>query len=148
MLRNKISEKPSTAPNFFRELYSFTLSLARLKGETAFSMRTAKNCSNLDVLLRVASEAFPGSSAGSWRNRWLGSSTVRSKTVAGFFLQRTPHTAEKWGVTKCLSIVFSGLTVASVHLFPVLLASILVHFLFFQFFTPNSCCTRETQQSK
>lgn len=146
--RNKIAEEPSTARKFFGELCSFTLSLACLRGETAFSMRTAKNCSNLDVLLGVAPEAFPGSSAGSRRNRWLGSSTVQCKTAAGFFLQQTPHAAEKWGVTKCLSVMFSGLTVASVHLHPVLLVSILVHFLFLQFFTPNSCCRSETQQSK
>lgn len=92
-----------------RALLIYSIFGSSLKGETAFSMRRAKNCSTLDVLLRVISEAFLGSSTGSWRNRWLRSSMAQNKIVIGFFLQQMPDTAEKWGAMKCLSIMLSGL---------------------------------------
>lgn len=79
-----------------RGLLIYSIFGSSLKGEIAFSMRRAKNCSTLDVLLRAISEAFLGSSTRSWRNRWLRSSMVQSKIVIGFFLQQTTHTAEKW----------------------------------------------------
>lgn len=108
-----------------RGLLIYSIFGSALKGETAFSMRRAKNCSTLDVLLKVISEAFLGSSTG--RNRWLRSSMAQSKIVTGFFLQQMPHTAEKHGAMKCLSLMFSGLCSpiccfvgSNPHLLPVL----------------------------
>lgn len=131
-----------------RGLLIYSIFGSSLRGETAFSMRRAKNCSALDVLLRVISEAFLGSSTVSWRNRWLRSSMAQSKIFIGFFLQQMPHTDEKWGAMKCLSIMLSGLTMGLVLLFVVLLSQILIYSLLFQFFTPNSCCTNMSQQNK
>lgn len=112
-----------------RGLLIYSVFGSSLKGETAFSMRRAKNCSTLDVMLRLISEAFLGSSAWSCRNRWLRSSMAQSKTVFGFFLQQiSPPTAEKWGTMKCLSTMLCALwdqftycfLGSNPHLFPVL----------------------------
>lgn len=108
VLRN-IRETIHNPGLLLRALLGYSIFGSRLTEETAFSRRTAKNCSNLDALLRAISAAFLGSSSRSWRNQWLGSSMVQSKAVTGFFFRQTPHTAEKWGVPKCLSVAFSSL---------------------------------------
>lgn len=108
VLRN-IRETIHNPGLLLRALLGYSIFGSRLTEETAFSRRTAKNCSNLDALLRAISAAFLGSSSRSWRNQWLGSSMVQSKAVTGFFFRQTPHTAEKWGVPKCLSVTFSSL---------------------------------------
>lgn len=129
-----------------RGLLIYSVFGSSLKGETAFSMRRAKNCSTLDVMLRLISEAFLGSSAWSCRNRWLRSSMAQSKTVFGFFLQQiSPPTAEKWGTMELFLSCFVPYGISSLIVF---LAPILICSLFFQFSTQKSCCTSETHQNK
>lgn len=113
-----------------RGLLIYSIFGSSLKRETVFSLR-AKNCSTLAMLLTVISEAFPCFSARSWRNSWLTSSMVQSRSVTGVFFQQISHTAEKRGAMKCLSVMLSGVTMGSAV---ALLAQILICSLLFQFF--------------